>query len=88
MDVAAVLPATGAQLGFALLFAALAVWRFRKMEGLGGFAAQRSTTFYDRLGARWRSTSALSIPRRRAMSVTWSSPILPTTKYFDSGCAR
>lgn len=33
MDVAAVLPAMGAQLGFALLFAALAVWRFRKMEG-------------------------------------------------------
>jgi hypothetical protein len=24
----------GAQLGFALLFAALAVWRFRKMEGV------------------------------------------------------
>lgn len=33
MDVAAALPAMGAQLGFALLFAALAVWRFRKMEG-------------------------------------------------------
>jgi ABC-2 type transport system permease protein len=33
MDLAAVLPAMGAQLGFALLFAALAVWRFRKMEG-------------------------------------------------------
>ncbi|MFC5478053.1 ABC transporter permease [Massilia suwonensis] len=33
MDMSAVLPAMGAQLGFALLFAALAVWRFRKMEG-------------------------------------------------------
>ena len=33
MDVTAVLPAMAAQLGFALLFAALAVWRFRKMEG-------------------------------------------------------
>ena len=33
MDLHAVLPAMGAQLGFALLFAALAVWRFRKMEG-------------------------------------------------------
>ncbi|MBD8530625.1 MULTISPECIES: ABC transporter permease [unclassified Massilia] len=33
MDLDAVLPAMGAQLGFALLFAALAVWRFRKMEG-------------------------------------------------------
>lgn len=33
MDVTAALPAMGAQLGFALLFAALAVWRFRKMEG-------------------------------------------------------
>jgi ABC-2 type transport system permease protein len=33
MDFVAVLPAMGAQLGFALLFAALAVWRFRKMEG-------------------------------------------------------
>ena len=33
MDMGAVLPAMGAQLGFALLFAALAVWRFRKMEG-------------------------------------------------------
>ena len=31
MDLAAVLPAMGAQLGFALLFAVLAVWRFRKM---------------------------------------------------------
>lgn len=33
MDLHAVLPAMGAQLGFALLFAALAVWRFRKMAG-------------------------------------------------------
>jgi len=33
MDLAAVLPAMAAQLGFALLFAALAVWRFRKLEG-------------------------------------------------------
>jgi len=33
MDLDAVLPAMGAQLGFALLFAALAVWRFRKMAG-------------------------------------------------------
>jgi ABC-2 type transport system permease protein len=33
MDLNAVLPAMGAQLGFALLFAVLAVWRFRKMEG-------------------------------------------------------
>jgi ABC-2 type transport system permease protein len=33
MDLAAVLPAMAAQLGFALLFAVLAVWRFRKMEG-------------------------------------------------------
>ena len=33
LDLDAVLPAMGAQLGFALLFAALAVWRFRKMEG-------------------------------------------------------
>jgi ABC-2 type transport system permease protein len=33
MDLNAVLPAMEAQLGFALLFAALAVWRFRKMAG-------------------------------------------------------
>src|SRR5471032_2190476 len=43
---------------------------------------------HDRFGASQRSSSASSTPRRAAMSLSWSSPILPTTKYFDSGCAK
>lgn len=42
----------------------------------------------ERLGASHRSSSPLSTPRLAAMSLSWSSPTLPTTKYFDCGCAK
>ena len=35
-----------------------------------------------------RFASARSCPLRRAQSSSWSSPMRPTLKYADSGCAR
>ena len=46
------------------------------------------TSPYPRFGASQRSSSPFATPRRAAMSFNWSSPILPTTKYFDSGWAK
>src|SRR5262249_6112704 len=42
----------------------------------------------DRFGASQRSSSSCGTARRAAISLSWSSPILPTTKYFDSGWAK
>lgn len=41
-----------------------------------------------RFGASHDSSWAASTPRRALMSASWSAPILPTTKYFDSGWAK
>ena len=79
------------QLGFALLFVVLAVSKFKRdqrerRQGVKPHAASAHRTY--KFGASQLSSCTLSTWRRCAMSANWSAPILPTTKYFESGCAR
>lgn len=52
-----------------------------------GLAMSVKRTGY-RLAPTSRFNSPASIPRRKAMPASWSSPTLPTLKYVLAGCAR